>query len=174
LQTLPLLHNRWTLYRIQQFAGRDMAQWWRRLAAWHGATAITGANAIIRVKAFAECGGLPELKGRKPFGGHVLSHDFVEAALLRRGGWAVTMLPQLSGSYEETPPSLIELAGRDRRWCQGNLQHMKIVGARGLHWASRVHLIQGIMSYLASPLWLMLLAAGLVLSAIAQYAANIS
>ena len=74
---------------------------------------------------------LPELKGRKPFGGHVLSHDFVEAALMRRGGWAVTMLPQLGGSYEETPPSLIELAGRDRRWCQGNLQHMKIVFARG-------------------------------------------
>jgi membrane glycosyltransferase len=173
IQTLPLLHNRWTLYaRMQQFAGRVYGPVVAAgLAAWHGRDGnYWGHNAIIRVKAFAECGGLPELKGRKPFGGHVLSHDFVEAALLRRGGWAVTMLPQLSGSYEETPPSLIELAGRDRRWCQGNLQHMKIVGARGLHWASRVHLIQGIMSYLASPLWLMLLAAGLVLSAIAQYA----
>ena len=69
--------------------------------------------------------GLPELTGRKPFGGHVLSHDFVEAALMRRGGYAVYMLPQLAGSYEETPPSLIDLATRDRRWAQGNLQHIE-------------------------------------------------
>jgi len=100
----------------------------------------------------------------------VLSHDFVEAALIRRAGWAVYMLPALTGSYEETPPCLIDLATRDRRWAQGNLQHMKIVGARGLHWVSRVHLIQGIMSYLASPLWLLLLLAGLMLATVARHA----
>ena len=127
-----------------------------------GATAITGATTPSSAPGPSrEAAGLPELTGRKPFGGHVLSHDFVEAALIRRAGWAVYMLPQLAGSYEETPPSLIDLATRDRRWAQGNLQHMKIVGAKGLHWVSRVHLIQGIMSYLASPLWLMLLLAGL-------------
>jgi membrane glycosyltransferase len=172
VQTLPLLHNRWTLYaRMQQFAGRVYGPLVAAgLAAWHGEDGnYWGHNAIIRVKAFADCAGLPELKGRKPFGGHILSHDFVEAALIRRGGWKVVMHPQLGGSYEETPPSLIELAGRDRRWCQGNLQHMKLVFARGLHWASRVHLIQGIMSYLASPLWLLLLVAGFVLAVVAKY-----
>ncbi len=79
------------------------------------------------------------------------------------------MLPSLTGSYEETPPCLIDLATRDRRWAQGNLQHIKIVGAKGLHWVSRVHLIQGIMSYLASPMWLMLLLAGLMLATVARY-----
>ena len=93
---LPLLHNRWTLYaRMQQFAGRVYGPIVADgLAAWHGRDGnYWGHNAIIRVKAFAEAAGLPELTGRKPFGGHVLSHDFVEAALIRRAGWAVYMLP---------------------------------------------------------------------------------
>ncbi len=163
VQSLPLLQNRWTPFaRMTQFAGRVYGPLVAAgLSAWHGRDGnYWGHNAIIRTKAFAEAAGLPELTGRKPFGGHVLSHDFVEAALIRRAGYAVYMLPQLAGSYEETPPSLIDLAARDRRWAQGNLQHIKIVGAKGLHWVSRVHLIQGIMSYLASPLWLMLLMAG--------------
>ncbi len=172
IQTLPLLQNRWTPYaRMTQFAGRVYGPVVAAgLACWHGRDGnYWGHNAIIRTRAFAEAAGLPELSGRKPFGGHVLSHDFVEAALMRRAGWAVYMLPWLEGSYEETPPSLIDLAARDRRWAQGNLQHIKIVGARGLHWVSRVHLLQGIMSYLASPLWLLLLVAGLVLATIARY-----
>ena len=173
IQSLPLLHNRWTPFaRMTQFAGRVYGPLVATgLAAWHGRDGnYWGHNAIIRTKAFAEAAGLPELTGRKPFGGHVLSHDFVEAALIRRAGYAVCMLPTLTGSYEETPPSLIDLATRDRRWAQGNLQHIKIVGAKGLHWVSRVHLVQGIMSYLASPLWLMLLVAGLVLATVARYA----
>ena len=172
IQSLPLLQNRWTPFaRMTQFAGRVYGPLVAAgLSAWHGRDGnYWGHNAIIRTKAFASCAGLPELTGRKPFGGHVLSHDFVEAALVRRGGYAVYMLPQLTGSYEETPPCLIDLATRDRRWAQGNLQHMKIVGAKGLHWVSRVHLIQGIMSYLASPLWLMLLMAGLLLATVARH-----
>lgn len=172
IQSLPLLQNRWTPFaRMTQFAGRVYGPLVAAgLSAWHGRDGnYWGHNAIIRTKAFAEACGLPELKGRKPFGGHVLSHDFVEAALIRRAGWAVYMLPGLTGSYEETPPCLIDLATRDRRWAQGNLQHMKIVGAKGLHWVSRVHLIQGIMSYLASPLWLMLLLAGLLLATVARH-----
>ena len=78
-------------------------------------------NAIIRVRAFADQAGLPSLKGPKPFGGHILSHDFVEDALRRRAGWAVHMAPDLGGSYEECPPSLTDYALRDRRWCQGNI-----------------------------------------------------
>nr|WP_281436026.1 glucans biosynthesis glucosyltransferase MdoH [Aestuariivirga sp. YIM B02566] len=173
IQSLPLLHNRWTLYsRMQQFAGRVYGPIVANgLAAWHGRDGnYWGHNAIIRVKAFAESAGLPELEGRKPFGGHIMSHDFVEAALMRRSGWAVYMLPALGGSYEETPPNLIELAARDRRWSQGNLQHIKLLHVRGLHWVSRIHFLQGIMSYLASPLWLFLLMTGLVLSTVAKYA----
>ncbi|MCX7348135.1 MAG: glucans biosynthesis glucosyltransferase MdoH [Alphaproteobacteria bacterium] len=172
IQSLPLLQNRWTPFaRMTQFAGRVYGPLVAAgLSAWHGRDGnYWGHNAIIRTRAFAEACGLPELKGRKPFGGHVLSHDFVEAALIRRAGWAVYMLPALTGSYEETPPCLIDLATRDRRWAQGNLQHMKIVGAKGLNWVSRVHLIQGIMSYLASPLWLMLLLAGLLLATVARH-----
>jgi membrane glycosyltransferase len=172
IQSLPLLQNRWTPFaRMTQFAGRVYGPLVAAgLSAWHGRDGnYWGHNAIIRTRAFAEAAGLPELTGRKPFGGHVLSHDFVEAALIRRAGYAVYMLPQLQGSYEETPPSLVDLATRDRRWAQGNLQHIKIVGAKGLHWVSRVHLIQGIMSYLASPLWLMLLLAGLLLATVARH-----
>lgn len=172
IQSLPMLHNRWTLYaRMQQFAGRVYGPIVANgLAAWHGRDGnYWGHNAIIRVRAFAEAAGLPELLGRKPFGGHIMSHDFVEAALIRRAGWAVYMLPGLGGSYEETPPNLIELAARDRRWSQGNLQHMKLLRVKGLHWVSRIHFLQGIMSYLASPLWLFLLMTGLVLSTVAKY-----
>jgi membrane glycosyltransferase len=174
IQSLPLLQNRWTPFaRMTQFAGRVYGPLVAAgLSAWHGRDGnYWGHNAIIRTRAFAEACGLPELKGRKPFGGHVLSHDFVEAALIRRSGWAVYMLPGLTGSYEETPPCLIDLATRDRRWAQGNMQHMKIVGAKGLNWVSRVHLVQGIMSYLASPLWLMLLLAGLLLATVARHTA---
>jgi membrane glycosyltransferase len=172
IQTLPLLRNRLTLFaRMTQFAGRVYGPVIAEgLCAWHGRDGnYWGHNAIIRVKAFAETAGLPELKGRKPFGGHIMSHDFVEAALMRRAGWAVYMLPRLGGTYEETPPSLVDLATRDRRWCQGNLQHIKIISAWGLHPLSRVHFLQGIMSYLASPLWFLMLITGLGLSAIAQY-----
>ena len=91
-----------------------------------------GHNAIIRTSAFAAHCGLPDLRGRPPFGGHILSHDFVEAALIRRAGYAVYMLPTLGGTYEESPPSLIDLAARDRRWCQGNLQHLRVLPAKGL------------------------------------------
>jgi membrane glycosyltransferase len=89
---------------------------------------------------------------------------------MRRAGWEVYMLPELEGSYEECPPTLIDLATRDRRWAQGNLQHSKVVAGKGLSWVSRVHLLQGIMAYLASPLWLMLIVCGLLLSLQAQYA----
>lgn len=172
IQTLPLIINRNTLFaRLQQFAariygpvigagvsvsmGRDGNYW--------------GHNAILRTKAFAAHCGLPVLRGRPPFGGHILSHDFVEAALIRRAGYAVYMLPQLGGSYEECPPTLIDLSTRDRRWCQGNLQHLRVIPAKGLHIMSRQHLINGIMSYAASPLWMAQLMIGIVIVLQARY-----
>jgi membrane glycosyltransferase len=123
-----------------------------------------GHNAIIRVRAFVENCGLPVLPGRAPLGGEIMSHDFVEAALLRRAGWDVHLAGHLGGSYEEPPPGLIDFLKRDRRWCQGNLQHMRIIFARGLKGASRGHLAMGVMSYLASPLWFAFLLTSVVVT----------
>ncbi len=116
-----------------------------------------GHNAIIRVHAFMQHCGLPRLPGKPPFGGEIMSHDFIEAALLRRAGWDVWMAPDIGGSFEEPPPTLLDYLIRDRRWCQGNLQHLRIVFAQGLTLPSRLHLAMGIMSYVSSPLWLLLL-----------------
>jgi membrane glycosyltransferase len=167
LQTAPQLIGARTFFgRLQQFAACVYGPVITRgLAAWSGDSCnYWGHNAIIRMKAFADNCGLPMLKGRKPFGGHVLSHDFVEAALIRRGGWKVRMATDCGGSWEESPPSLIDVAIRDRRWAQGNLQHTKIIGTAGLSFTSRLHLGIGIMSYLSSPLWLLMLAVGFALS----------
>ena len=116
-----------------------------------------GHNAIIRIAPFAELCGLPLLSGRAPLGGEIMSHDFVEAALLRRGGWQVWIADDIGESYEEPPPSIADFATRDRRWCQGNMQHIKVLFVRNLHWVSRLHLAIGILSYLTSPLWLLFL-----------------
>lgn len=167
LQTVPMLIGQLSLFaRLQQFASRVYGGVIARgMAAWSGDDGnYWGHNAIIRVRAFAAGCGLPQLPGRKPFGGHVLSHDFIEAAFIRRAGWKVRLAADLQGSWEEGPPSLVDVAVRDRRWAQGNLQHLKLIGTRGLSWTSRLHLGVGIMSYLASPLWLMLILIGFALS----------
>lgn len=172
VQTLPIVVNAKTLFaRVQQFAGRLYGPLIAAgIAWWHGSEGnYWGHNAIIRVRAFAGDAGLPELHGRKPFGGHILSHDFVEAALMRRGGWAIHMAPSLGGSYEECPPSLLDFAARDRRWCQGNLQHLAVLPSRGFHWVSRLHLLTGIGSYLTAPLWLVFLMLGILISLQAQF-----
>jgi membrane glycosyltransferase len=114
-----------------------------------------GHNAVVRVQPFIEHCALPELPGSEPFGGRILSHDFVEAALMRRAGWAVWLAGDIEGSYEEGPPTLIDAAKRDRRWCQGNMQHAWLLTARGLRPASRFHLLMGVMGYVSSPLWLL-------------------
>jgi membrane glycosyltransferase len=172
IQTLPVLLNGNTLFaRIQQFAGRVYGPLIARGFAWWygGDSNYWGHNAIIRVQAFAEQAGLPQLPGPKPFGGHILSHDFIEAALLRRAGWAIHMVPSLGGSYEECPPSMSDYAVRDRRWCQGNLQHVSVLPARGLHWMSRLHLATGIGTYVTAPLWLVFLLVGIMISLQAQF-----
>jgi membrane glycosyltransferase len=172
IQTLPIVVNAKTLFaRLQQFSGRLYGPLIAAgIAWWHGPEGnYWGHNAIIRVRAFAQDAGLPDLRGRKPFGGHILSHDFVEAALMRRGGWAIRMVSTLGGSFEECPPSLLDFAARDRRWCQGNLQHLAVLPARGLHWVSRLHLLTGIGSYLTAPLWLLFLVFGILISLQAQF-----
>lgn len=129
----------------------------RGLAAWSGeAGNYWGHNAIMRVAAFRAAADLPVLSGRAPFGGAPLSHDFVEAAWIRRAGWAVELDADATGSAEDGPQTLAEFHRRDRRWCQGNLQHIRLLGAPGLDPVSRLHLASGIIGYLAAPIWLVL------------------
>ena len=172
VQTFPVMVNAATPFaRVQQFAGRLYGPLVAHgLAWWHGGDGnYWGHNAVLRTRAFAQCAGLPTLRGPRPIGGHILSHDFVEAALMRRAGWAIHMVPALGGSYEESPPSLTEYAARDRRWCQGNLQHAGVLPARGLHWLSRMHLLTGIGAYVAAPLWLLFLFVGILVALQAQF-----
>ena len=160
VQAPPVPVNRASLFsRIIQFASTAYGPlYFAGLAFWQGGESnFWGHNAIIRVAAFAACCGLPRLPGKEPFGGEILSHDFVEAGLLRRAGWQVWLAPELRGSYEEIPPTLIDYAKRDRRWCQGNLQHFRLIFARNFHPVTRLHLAMGVMSYVSSPLWLLFL-----------------
>lgn len=168
IQTLPgIVGGRSLFARLQQFANRCYGPvFGNGLAAWHGDGGnFWGHNAIIRTRAFAACGRLPRLAGKPPFGGHILSHDFVEAALLRRAGWGVRFDTDLASSFEEAPPSLIDVMIRDRRWCQGNLQHAAMMTAVGIRATNRLHMLSGILGYLSAPLWLLLVALGLALAA---------
>jgi membrane glycosyltransferase len=160
IQAPPQLVGRYSLFaRIQQFSSSVYGPVHASgLAFLQGADGnYWGHNAIIRVHAFMQHCGLPRLPGRPPFGGEIMSHDFVEAAFLRRAGWDVWMAPDIGGSFEEPPPTLHDHLVRDRRWCQGNLQHLRVIFAQGLTLPSRLHLAMGIMSYVSSPLWLLLL-----------------
>ncbi len=162
LQTVPQLINSQTMFaRWHQFAASVYGPVASAGLRWWSGTEATfwGHNAIVRVKAFAESCGLPALDEDLLLGGHIMSHDMVEAALLRRRGWAVHMVTLSDGSYEEFPPTMIDHSVRDRRWCQGNLQHLRLLHTSGLHWVSRLQLVMGASAYLTSPLWLLLLGA---------------
>ncbi len=119
-----------------------------------------GHNAIIRVAPFIEYCDLPLLPVPDPGKRHVLSHDTVEAALMRRAGYGVWIAYEEPGSYEEGPPNLSDMLTRDRRWCAGNLQHFWFLFARGIEMGSRLQIWIGLMAYLCSPLWLIFLVAG--------------
>ena len=160
IQSFPKLFGARTLFsRVQQFAstiyGAALAE---GLAKWSDREGnYWGHNAIIRTAAFASCAGIPRLNTIRSKGALILSHDFVEAGLLRRAGWSVRFMPRIKGSYEEVPATLIDYILRDRRWCQGNLQHLNILGSKGFHAVTRFHLFQGAMAYLLSPAWFILL-----------------
>jgi len=161
IQSFPQLIGAQSVFgRMQQFAnGVHGAALAEGLARWVGHEGnYWGHNAIIRTRAFAACAGLPHLRGLLGGKGKlIMSHDFVEAGLLRRAGWSVRFLPRIRGSYEETPPTLIDHIQRDRRWCQGNLQHLKLLRAKGFRAISRFHLLHGAIGYLMAPIWFALL-----------------
>ena len=160
IQTSPQPIGGKTLFaRIQQFASALYNPLFALgTAFWYpGRSNYWGHNAIIRTEAFMADAGLPKLPGKPPLGGEILSHDFVEAALLARSGWSVWLVPEVGGSFEELPPTLSDYAQRDHRWCQGNLQHMRLLPMKGILAVNRMHLIFGVMSYMASVFWLALL-----------------
>ena len=162
IQTVPVPAGRTTPFgRLLQFAGclygpmlATGQSFWQTDAANYW-----GHNAIVRVRAFADHCGLPVLPGSPPIGGAILSHDFVEAALMRRAGWHVYLMPTIGGSYEEVPSNVLDYAKRDRRWAQGSLQHLRLLLAPGLHRMNRLHFLLGAMGYVSSVLWLLMLVA---------------
>lgn len=160
IQTVPVPVRQTTFFgRFVQFAAVLYSPMLATgLCFWQtNAANYWGHNAIIRVKAFIDHCGLPTLPGKAPFGGDILSHDFVEAAMLRRAGWDVFLLADLEGSYEEVPCNIIDYATRDRRWVQGNIQHLGILDAAGLHPINRLHFLLGATAYISSLIWLLML-----------------
>lgn len=156
IQTAPVAVNRRSLFaRTQQFASRLYGPMFAAgLHYWQlGDGQYWGHNAIIRIAPFMAHCALPRLPGEPPLGGEILSHDFVEAALMGRAGWGMWLAFDLSGSYEETPSTLLEEMSRDRRWCQGNLQHIRLAFTRGLIGAHRALFLNGALSYVSALLW---------------------
>lgn len=158
LQTAPSIINGQSLFaRVQQFSNRLYSTLFATgLAAIQmGDAAFWGHNAIIRIKPFMEHCGLRKLRGFGLFRGPIMSHDFVEAAYMGRAGYEVWLEPSLGNSFEESPPALSDELSRDNRWSRGNMQHIWILlFGRRLRLAHRMALLNGIMAYMASPLWL--------------------
>jgi len=164
IQTLPQVAHASTLHaRAQQFAGRVTGRLFALGMAWWqlGDAHYWGHNAILRVEPFMRHCGLARLPGRGGLAGEILSHDFVEAALMGRMGYEVWLVPQLDGSWEQTPSNLLDELQRDRRWCQGNLQNLRLVAEPGWRGAHRAMFAVGAFSYGVAPLWFAFMALGL-------------
>lgn len=162
IQSLPQVINQRSAYgRLQQFAASVYGRMFAAgLHYWHlGASLYWGHNAIIRVQPFMRHCMLPRLS-RGWLGGDILSHDFVEAALMRRAGYEVWMAYKLEGSYEETPARFEDELARDRRWSRGNLQHLKLIGWRGIRGPHRTVFLAGALSYASSGIWLLFMGLG--------------
>ncbi|HEY0973142.1 MAG TPA: glucans biosynthesis glucosyltransferase MdoH [Solimonas sp.] len=169
IQTAPRAAGRDTLYaRIQQFATRVYGPLFTAgLHFWQlGESHYWGHNAILRVAPFMQHCALSSLPGKGALSGPILSHDFVEAALMRRAGWGVWIAYDLPGSWEEMPPALLDELKRDQRWCQGNLQNFRLFFTRGLHPAHRAVFMTGVMAYLSAPLWFLFLVMSTALLAV--------
>jgi membrane glycosyltransferase len=151
--------------RAQQFASRVTGrlftlgmQFWQM-----GESHYWGHNAIIRVEPFMQHCALAHIEGHGGMSGSILSHDFVEAALMRRAGFHVWLVADLVGSYEQQPPDLLAELQRDRRWCQGNLQNARLIAEPGIHAVHRSMFGTGAMAYLSAPLWLCFMTLGTAL-----------
>ncbi|MFA7678984.1 MAG: glucans biosynthesis glucosyltransferase MdoH [Pigmentiphaga sp.] len=160
IQTAPSASGMDSLYaRIQQFAGRVYGPLFTAgLHFWQlGESHYWGHNAIIRLEPFMQHCALAPLPGKGSFAGAILSHDFVEAALMRRAGWGVWIAYDLPGSFEDLPPNLLDELQRDQRWCHGNLMNFRLFLIKGFHPVHRAVFLTGVMSYLSAPLWFLFL-----------------
>jgi len=151
--------------RAQQFGSRVTGrlftlgmQFWQM-----GESHYWGHNAIIRIEPFMQHCALAHIKGTGGMAGSIMSHDFVEAALMRRAGFHVWLVADLIGSYEQQPPDLLAELQRDRRWCQGNLQNSRLIAEPGIHPVHRSMFATGAMAYLSAPLWLCFMTMGTAL-----------
>ncbi len=161
LQSLVVgMPSRSAFARIFQFGMRHgMRSYTMGQAWWVGDCGpFWGHNALVRIKPFHEQCDLPILPGSPPLGGHVLSHDQVEATLMRRAGYEVRVLPEERGSWEENPPTMLEFARRDVRWCQGNMQYLKLLDLPGLYPMSRFQLVWAILMFIGIPAWTLMIA----------------
>jgi len=161
LQSLVVgMPSRSAFARIFQFGMRHgMRSYTTGQAWWVGDCGpFWGHNALVRIRPFHEECDLPILPGKPPLGGHVLSHDQVEATLMRRAGYEVRVLPEERGSWEENPPTMLEFAQRDVRWCQGNMQYLKLLDTPGLYPMSRFQLVWAILMFIGIPAWTLMIA----------------
>jgi len=144
--------------RIFQFGMRHgMRSFTMGAAWWQGDCGpFWGHNALIRTRAFRRHCRLPMLPGSPPLGGHVLSHDQIEAALMRRAGYEVRVIPVETGSWEDNPPTLADFTKRDLRWCQGNMQYFHLLGMPGLRPTSRFQIFAAVMMYFGAPAWMLM------------------
>ena len=116
-----------------------------------------GHNALLRLAPFmAHC----DLQAVADGGQQILSHDQIEAVLMRRAGYEVRVLPFEDQSFEENPATLLEFIRRDLRWCQGNMQYWRLLFLPGIRPVSRYQLAFAILMFLGSPAWMALLAIG--------------
>ena len=120
-----------------------------------------GHNALIRIAPFREHCHLPRIPEHRFLGGQILSHDQVEAVLMRRAGYECRVLPLEEGSYEDNPPTLPDFLARDLRWCQGNMQYVNLLGLEGARLIGRQQLLFAILMYLGAPCWMLFLSVGL-------------
>ncbi|EHA13776.1 glucans biosynthesis glucosyltransferase MdoH [Halomonas sp. HAL1] len=172
IQTAPRASGRLNLYaRMQQFATRVYGPLFTAgLHFWQlGESHYWGHNAIIRLAPFMQHCILAPLPGKGSMSGEILSHDFVEAALMRRAGWGVWIAYKLEGSYEEMPPNLLDELNRDRRWCHGNLMNFRLFFSQGIHPVHRAVFLTGLMSYLSAPLWCLFLVLSTALLAVHSF-----
>lgn len=146
--------------RMFQFGMRHAMRPYTSGAAWWNGDCgpYWGHNALVRIAPFRDHCHLPELPGKGPLAGRILSHDQVEAVLMRRAGFEVRVMPQEGGSWEDNPPTLTEFSRRDTRWCQGNLQYLKLLNLPGIEKTSRFQLIWAIMMFIGIPAWTAIIA----------------
>jgi membrane glycosyltransferase len=131
-----------------------------------------GHNAVLRLKPFITHCALPVLSGDGTEDRHILSHDQIEAVLMRAAGYEVRVLPQEDLGWEENPPTLIEFIRRDLRWCQGNMQYWRFLALPGLKPVSRYQLALAIMMFIGSPAWIGLLVVGTIAVALSDTPAS--